>query len=106
MAPFGRRRLLPESDEIDAIIEEIQALMTEKVFIFRESHELQAALAELRGLSDRLAERRVTSFRSVQVRNMLTVAQLIVEAALARHDSLGSHVIKASQEVEHAGLES
>jgi len=97
---------LPESDEIDAIIEEIQALMTEKVFIFRESHELQAALAELRGLSDRLAERRVTSFRSVQVRNMLTVAQLIVEAALARHDSLGSHVIKASQEVEHAGLES
>lgn len=89
---------LPEAEGVEEIIHEIQLIMTEKVFIFRESQELREALTELSALELRLHGHRVDSFRSVQVRNMLTVGRLIVEAALARHDSLGSHVIDARQE--------
>lgn len=98
--------VLAESDAVEAVIEEIQAIMTDKVFIFRASHELHAALESLQKLAAALTGRRVASLRSVQARNMLTVAQLVVEAALARHDSLGSHVIKTEQEADDAGLES
>ncbi len=90
--------LLPEVEGVEDIIHEIQLIMTEKVFIFRESRELKEALAEMASLEALLSGHRIDSFRSVQVRNMLTVGRLIVEAALARHDSLGSHVIDAKQE--------
>ncbi len=93
---------LPEIENVEAIIDEIQLIMTEKVFIFRESRELREALAELNVLEKALEDRRLDSFRSVQVRNMLVVGRLIVEAALARHESLGSHVIDAIQEADHA----
>lgn len=93
---------LPEVTGIEAIIHEIQQIMTQKVFIFRESRELQEALSELGQLESLLEGHRIDSFRSVQVRNMLIVARLIVEAALARHDSLGSHVIDVKQEESHA----
>lgn len=89
---------LPEVENIEMIIDEIQSIMTNKVFIFRESHELQAASQELQRLYLELKDRRVSSGRSLQVRNMLAVASLVVSAALERHDSLGSHVI-ISQEV-------
>lgn len=92
---------LPEAESLDDIIHEIQLIMTQKVFIFRESSELREALAELISLGKRLEGHRIDSFRSVQVRNMLTVGRLIVEAALERHDSLGSHVIDAKQEDAH-----
>lgn len=106
-APFGglihvESPHLPEAEGIEAIILDIQLIMTQKVFIFRESKELQEALNELNRLAERVEGRQVSAFRSVQVRNMLTVARLIVEAALARHDSLGSHVIDAKQEDTHA----
>lgn len=93
---------LPEADGLEDIIHEIQLIMTEKVFIFRDSQELKEALSELNVLELRLEGHRIDSFSSVQVRNMLTVGRLIVEAALARHDSLGSHVIDAKQEDDHA----
>jgi len=93
--------LLPEVKGIEEIIHEIQLIMTEKVFIFRDSHELQEALTELNGCEKKFEGHQIDSPKSVQVRNMLVVGKLIVEAALARHDSLGSHVIDASQEVSH-----
>ncbi len=94
--------VLPDVVDIDEIIREIQLIMTEKVFIFRESRELREALVELKALAANLEDRRTESFKSVQVRNMLTVGTLIVEAAMARHDSLGSHVIDSKQEEDHA----
>jgi len=93
--------VLPEVEGVEDIIHEIQLIMTEKVFIFRDSKELKEALSELSELEQRLEGHWIDSFRSVQVRNMLTVGKLIVEAALARHDSLGSHVIDAKQEEDH-----
>lgn len=92
---------LPEVDGIENMIHEIQLIMTEKVFIFRALSELQEALSELNIFEDQLAGHQIDSVRSVQVRNMLIVGKLIVEAALARQVSLGSHVIAAKQEEAH-----
>lgn len=92
---------LPEVAGIEDIIHDIQLIMTQKVFIFRESRELQEALSDLNALEEVLENHRIDSVRSVQVRNMLIVGRLIVEAALARQDSLGSHVIDKRQVIKN-----
>ncbi|RPJ02208.1 MAG: FAD-binding protein, partial [Deltaproteobacteria bacterium] len=83
--------------------DEMKAAMTSQVGIFRKESDLLSARAKIRGLKERLntvgIKQKGLAFNNEMVRyleleGMLQVAEVIVEGALARRESRGSHFRK------------
>jgi len=75
-------------------VHSIQSIMTDYVWIFRNLKELKEASGELNKLVPQMTDANVVGPEYFRARNMLNVAQLVVDAAMKRHESLGSHVIE------------
>lgn len=82
------------------LLSRLQALMNEKVGIFRQEDSLQEALGEIRRLKERYARVRPRSrsrrfnldlVRNLELEGMLEVAEVITLGALRRLESRGSH---------------
>jgi succinate dehydrogenase / fumarate reductase, flavoprotein subunit len=82
-----------------AVHRDLQETMQNLVGIFRNEEDLTKALAELESLKDRAARVRVEGSRMFNpgwhmahdLRSMLTVAEAVTRAALARKESRGAH---------------
>ncbi|MBI5152039.1 L-aspartate oxidase [Candidatus Peregrinibacteria bacterium] len=74
------------------IKEEIKTLMWNNVGILRSKSRLRETLVELRRL-EKLLPASTTNIEIAEVKNMLTVARLIIEAAIKRKKSLGCHFV-------------
>ncbi|MDE3134518.1 MAG: FAD-binding protein, partial [Acidobacteriota bacterium] len=79
---------------------ELQTIMGDGVGIFRQQQDLEEAIAKLDGLQERVGGLKAPSDRldynpgwqlCREVRNMLTVAQMIARGALMREESRGAH---------------
>jgi succinate dehydrogenase / fumarate reductase, flavoprotein subunit len=82
-----------------AMIEALQAAMSDNVGPLRDALRLELALRTIAELSGELGERPVGDAKAFDMRrlewfdlrNMLLVARILAEAALARHESRGAH---------------
>jgi L-aspartate oxidase len=72
---------------------DLQIIMSDKVFIFRNEDALKEAKSEIESLEESVDLRHIDQ-STLEFRNMLIVSKLIIEAALSRKDSLGSHIIE------------
>lgn len=82
--------------DMTRIKNQLQNIMAESVFIFRHFEGLEKARADIIALSEALPnEIRCKAY--YEVRNMLFVAQLIVDSALKRKISLGSHIVEGGE---------
>jgi succinate dehydrogenase / fumarate reductase flavoprotein subunit len=79
---------------------ELQTIMGDGVGIFRQKEDLETAISKLEGLEARVGNLRAPSSRldynpgwqlCREVRNMLTVSQMIARGALMREESRGAH---------------
>ena len=95
VAPLSRQ----EGESVFRIRKEIDELMWDKVGLVRESKGLEEALDQLQALEERSHRAAVPAFPDynlswqeyLNIRNILTVAQLITWSALERTESRGSH---------------
>ncbi|MCL4459120.1 MAG: FAD-binding protein [Chloroflexi bacterium] len=95
------RLLQSEGDEDPLVIrEEMQALMTEKVGIFRERGPLREAYAKIEELQERYRRVRLAYkgnrfnldlVRVLELEDMLAIAEIVTLGALVREESRGSH---------------
>jgi succinate dehydrogenase/fumarate reductase flavoprotein subunit len=91
----------PRSDDRNtaAMIEALQAAMSDNVGPLRDAGRLERALQTIAGLSAELGERPAGNAAAFDMRrlewfdlrNMLLVARTVAEAALARQESRGAH---------------
>ncbi len=70
---------------------ELRRVMWEKVGIVRSRKSLVEALRDINRLTDELQKIPVYAQESIELKNMLTAAHLITQAALKRRKSLGCH---------------
>ncbi|MBW1862225.1 MAG: FAD-binding protein [Deltaproteobacteria bacterium] len=96
-------------DRIGRIREDMQALMTEKVGIFRTENELREAIEALRGLKERADKSSLSSpsltmnqdlVQRWELDNLLAVSMVIAQGALHRRESRGGHFREDFQERE------
>lgn len=73
--------------------QQLKHIMSEYVFIFRKKHDLIKAL-KLMNEMDVSEFDECHSQEAFELRNMILVAKLIIEAAIQREISLGSHIIE------------
>ena len=79
-------------DGAPLIKKQIKQIMWENAGILRTESSLKKALFELSEIEKNFDTKKVYSdFASFEVRNMLKVAEIIVNAALKREDSIGAH---------------
>ncbi|MDM8533674.1 L-aspartate oxidase [Clostridiaceae bacterium HSG29] len=83
-------KLMKEYDYINEI-NEIRNIMSSNVFIIRYKTKLEEALEKIQKISYELEENNTIAY--YEVRNMLVTAKKIIEDALNRKESLGSHKI-------------
>lgn len=76
---------------LKAMKEEIQYTMTKYVGIIRNERGLEAAKNTINGIYTRYSDLTGFSLVKLEVANMLTVANLVIEAALERKESRGAH---------------
>ena len=79
--------------KIHAYKNQLQEIMSDYVFIFRNKSHLIKALKLVDDLSDILPDE-CTSQEGYELRNMVLVSKLIIKAAIDRDDTLGSHIIE------------
>jgi succinate dehydrogenase / fumarate reductase, flavoprotein subunit len=79
---------------------ELQKIMGDGVGIFRQKEDLETAISKLEGLKERVGNLRAPSNRldynpgwqlCREVKNMLTVSEMIARGALLREESRGAH---------------
>src|SRR6201993_177360 len=93
--PLGR----PEGESPYAVHGELQTIMNDLVGLIRRESELKTALVELDKLRSRAAQVSAPGGRAynpgwhlaLDLRNMLTVAECVAQAALERQESRGGH---------------
>lgn len=89
------RKLITENDSIDAIKDAIRETLWENVSIERNGEGLEQTLAELQDLTENLGNIPATpeskDIAMIETVNMLDVALMITESALARTESRGAH---------------
>jgi L-aspartate oxidase len=78
-------------DDSDKIINSIRKLMWDKTGIVRSKDGLDEALISIKELCALLNKRTQTSRADLELKNILTIAQLITTPALAREGSIGAH---------------
>jgi L-aspartate oxidase len=84
----------PHPHRVAEIRAELQQTMNDNVGIVRNTHDLQAALARvllLRASVERLLSELHPHADLYELRNLTTVAELIVQSAISRHESRGLH---------------
>lgn len=81
---------------IDEKRKALQKIMSSNVFIFRNKNDLMLALKAVDDLYDTCPTKYISQ-KGYELKNMLTVSKLIIEAALKRDDSLGSHIIEGER---------
>lgn len=74
-------------------ITDIQDMMTKKVFIYRNYDELISAKKEIETIKSELEALANMSISYFKTYNMVVIAQLVIEAALDRNQSIGSHML-------------
>lgn len=79
-------------DIIDSLKEKLQMIMSENVFVFRNKNGLNYALEEVEKILNNLP-REFNKVKEYELLNMITVAKIIIKAAIERKNSLGSHMI-------------
>lgn len=78
--------------EVDKLKSELQAIMWEYVGILRSENSLKIADEKLQLLKSKLScEDKCKSKKEYELKNMLTVAQLIIKSAQKRKESRGAH---------------
>lgn len=78
-------------DTLKRMKEDIQSTMTKYVGIIRNEQGLKTAEYIIKGLREKFKELTGFSLVKLEVANMLTVATLVIEAALERKESRGAH---------------
>lgn len=81
-----------EVKNIKNIRAQLQKIMSDAVFIFRNIQALREAKASVDDLYDQISMSHTQL--GYETRNMLTVATLIITSALNRNETLGSHIIE------------
>lgn len=71
---------------------ELQHIMSRNVFIFRKHDDLIESLHKVNELIESMPLN-IVSKEGYELLNMLTVAKIVIESAINRKDSLGSHII-------------
>jgi succinate dehydrogenase / fumarate reductase flavoprotein subunit len=88
------------NEDLSTIREELRTLMVDKVFLFRTGKALEEAKAKLKQLRARQKHTRAISgrkiynldlIRAIEVEEMLDLSEVIVNSALNREESRGSH---------------
>lgn len=74
-------------------IDKIQEIMTDKVFIYRKYEDLISAKLELDSLKGEIKASSCLSISYFKTYNMLVIAELVIEAAINRGNSIGSHML-------------
>lgn len=90
MSDYGEGRK-ESMDDSDKIINSIRRLMWDKVGIVRSKDGLDEALISIKELRTLLNKRIQTSRADLELKNILTIAQLITVPALKRDGSIGAH---------------
>ncbi len=85
------RRPEPGAIDLDDVRSSLRSAMWRDVGIVRSAQPLGRALERIRFWSGYVLERQFESLRGWRVQNMLTLAELIARAALAREESRGVH---------------
>ena len=82
-----------ECIKLNSYKHQLQEIMNEYVFIFRTRHQLIRGLELINELENKL-DINCVSQDSLELKNMIIVARLIITAAINRDESLGSHIIE------------
>jgi L-aspartate oxidase len=82
-----------ECIKLNSYKHQLQEIMNEYVFIFRTRHQLITGLELISKLESEL-DIKCISQDSIEQKNMIIVAKLIIKAAINRDESLGSHIIE------------
>ncbi len=90
MSDYGEGRK-ESRDDSDKMINSITRLMWDKVGIVRSKDGLNEALISIKELCTLLNKRRQTSRADLELKNMITIAQLITIPAFTREGSIGAH---------------
>ena len=69
----------------------LQMIMTDKVGIMRSRESLSLALNEISSMQKELEGAELTGINAMELKNMVSLANLVVKAALFREESRGAH---------------
>ena len=83
----------------------IREIMKKHVFILRNEEGLKIALEIIKQISVQFESVNTQGIENCTTRNMITIAEIIIESALRRTKSLGAHVLIESKENKKEGLE-
>ncbi|MDD4494861.1 MAG: L-aspartate oxidase [Eubacteriales bacterium] len=75
----------------NAVYNHIKNIMNEHVGIIRDKHGLTTALAEIRQYKEQLSDMKNETMLDLELKNMITLSELVIEAALEREESRGAH---------------
>lgn len=87
----GREHLSEADFDVEKRIVELKGIMVKYCGILRDGEGLRLGLAFVDKLNDELECARPRSLREIELNNMATTAKAILEGALARKKSVGSH---------------
>ncbi|SNT01737.1 L-aspartate oxidase [Anaerovirgula multivorans] len=79
--------------EIHFLRKDLKNIMQQQVCIVRSKAELENALEAIKEIKDQLMKYREDNMDYYELNNMVTVAMLIIKAALKRKKSIGSHYL-------------
>lgn len=80
-------------------ITDIKKLMTERVFIYRKIDDLEYAKEKIKNIKEKLEKIPSSLKEFYKAYNMAIIAELVINAALNRHDSIGSHTVISEGEL-------
>lgn len=78
----------------------LQSLMWRNVGIVREANKLDDAMSKIKFWARYMVYRRFTSTHGWELQNMMTVARMVVDSAIARTESRGVHFRKEYQKTD------
>ena len=79
-------------DNLEDLIKELKDTMWQNAGIIRSEASMNKALNDINSLKQRFdREYKCSTLREYEFRNMLTIAETVVQSAIARHESRGAH---------------
>ena len=86
-----RKSLSKDIFDIVKVKADIKKTMTEKVGIIRKEERLLAAYEKLKGYEEMVSHMKNVTMDDVEIQNMIILAKVIIESAIARKESRGAH---------------